>query len=52
MYIVTFTAHQQRNIVWTPHFVWAGDTTDRIEGKGRFSVVCGIERKTVSSWFE
>ena len=28
---------------------------DRIEGNGRFSVVCGIERKTVrgeNSWFE
>ena len=27
---------------------------DRIEGKGRFSVVCGIEWGTVreSSWFE
>ena len=28
---------------------------DRIEGKGRFSVVCEIERKTMrgeSSWFE
>ena len=27
MYIVTFTAHQQRNMVWTPHFFGAGDAT-------------------------
>ena len=28
MYIVTFTAHQQRNMVRTPHFFGAGDATD------------------------
>ena len=27
MYIVTFTAHRQRNMVWTPHFFGAGDAT-------------------------
>ena len=27
MYIVTFTAHQQRNMVRTPHFFGAGDAT-------------------------
>ena len=28
MYIVTFTAHQQRNMVRTPHFIGAGNATD------------------------
>ena len=27
MYIVTFTAHQQRNMVRTPQFFGAGDAT-------------------------
>ena len=27
MYIVTFTAHQQRNMVQTPHYFGAGDAT-------------------------
>ena len=27
MNIVTFTVHQQRNMVRTPHFFWAGDAT-------------------------
>ena len=27
MYIVTFTAHQQRHMVRTPHFFGAGDAT-------------------------
>ena len=27
MYTVTFTAHQQRNIVRIPEFFWAGDAT-------------------------
>ena len=27
MYIVTFTAHLQRNMVRTPHFSGAGDAT-------------------------
>ena len=27
MYIVNFTVHQQRNMVRTPHFFWAGDAT-------------------------
>ena len=30
MYIATFTAHQQRNMVRTPHFFGAGDATDPI----------------------
>ena len=29
MYIVTFTAHQQRNMVRPPNFFGAGDATDR-----------------------
>ena len=37
----------------SPERRWSSE--ERVEGKGRFSVVCGIERKTVrgeSSWFE
>ena len=28
MYIVTFTAHQQRNMVRIPPLFWAGDATE------------------------
>ena len=28
MYIVNFTAHQQRNMVRSPHILGAGDATD------------------------
>ena len=31
MYIVTFTAHQQRKMVQTPQFFWAGDTTNNAD---------------------
>ena len=35
MYIGTFTAHQQRNMVQTPHFFWAGDAS--VDSSGIFS---------------
>ena len=35
MYIVTFTAHQQRNMVRTPHFFGAGDATGCQSAAGR-----------------
>ena len=34
MYIVTFTAHQQRNMVRTPHFFGAGDATGLLSDVG------------------
>ena len=58
MYIGTFTAHQQRNMVRTPHFFWAGDATGLLGVQsvadvvrhGRLRWFGHLKRRSVDDW--
>ena len=39
-----FTAHQQRNMVRTPHFFWAGDATGLQYGSGNSTTAEEVSR--------